>query len=168
MKLFASGNNNYNNTIERDVGIITTVLKSGNSVELPAKGYSMFPTFLPGSRVIIKPLASETLPVPGSVVVFQNNNALVMHRMTEITRDNNGNQIFITCGDSMIEPDKPLIRQQILGIAVICKSAKREYPVRTYLPRPYQYKLNRRLLWIYYKILKLRVKLGLRDTTIVF
>jgi signal peptidase I len=45
------------------------VLESGNSVELQATGYSMFPTLRPGDRVVVKPINKIELPNPGNVVV---------------------------------------------------------------------------------------------------
>ena len=52
---------------ERVIAIETVkaVLESGNSVELSAAGYSMFPTLRPGDRVIVKPLAKGEIPVGG-------------------------------------------------------------------------------------------------------
>jgi signal peptidase I len=52
------------------------VLDSGNSVELNAAGYSMFPTLRPGDRVVVKPVAKGEVPVRGSVVVFVDNGAM--------------------------------------------------------------------------------------------
>jgi signal peptidase I len=60
---------NINQFIDGNVGIVIAVLESGNSVELKATGYSMFPTLRPGDRVIVKPLTKGELPKPGDVVV---------------------------------------------------------------------------------------------------
>jgi hypothetical protein len=51
------------------IDIILSILESGHSVELPATGYSMFPTFLPGDEVVVRPLTNTEYPKPGSVVV---------------------------------------------------------------------------------------------------
>jgi len=154
-----SSNINANSyDFNRDAGIIKAVLESDNSVELPAEGYSMFPAFIPGNRVVIKPISGGTLPQPGNVVVFQNNGVLVMHRLIRISSDNNGNPLFITRGDSGIEPDNPVTRKQLIGIAVTCKGAKREYPVRSFLPPAWKYILNRRLLRVYLIIRRLGLR----------
>jgi signal peptidase I len=150
--------NRNDNDFDRDAGIIKAILESGNSIELQATGYSMFPTFIPGNRVVVKPLPGGTLPQPGNVVVFQNNGVRVMHRLIRIAGDNNGNPLFITRGDSGIEPDKPVTRQQLTGIAVTCKGTKREYPVRSFLPPVWRYVLNRRLLRVYIIIRRLGLR----------
>jgi signal peptidase I len=150
--------NRNDNDFNRDAGIIKAVLESGNSVELPAEGYSMFPTFIPGNRVVIKPVPGGTLPQPGNVVVFQKSGVLVMHRLIRIALDDNGNPLFITRGDSGIEPDKPVTRQQLIGIAVTGKGTKKEYPIRSFLPPAWKYILNRRLLSVYIIIRRLGLR----------
>ena len=102
-----------------DIDIVIDLLGSGHSVELPAKGYSMFPIFRPGDRVIVKPLAEGEFPEPGSVVVYidncvsaqgagrraqGHNDVMVMHRLVEIIADDSGELLFITRGDSRTEP----------------------------------------------------------------
>lgn len=138
-----------NNSFNRDIDILTTVLESGNCVELPADGYSMFPTLMPGNRVIVRSLPEGTLPVEGNVVVFNDNGVLVMHRLLEKIYRENGYLQFITRGDSRMEPDKAWTLQQFLGVAVRYKGASRERQVRTFIPRAWRYKYNRRLLWLY-------------------
>jgi signal peptidase I len=145
---FSSGTAGNNNSDDREIDIITAVLESGNSVELPATGYSMFPTLRPGNRVIVKTLPKGALPDPGSVVVYKHGDILVMHRLLEITEDNVNLQ-FVTRGDSRMESDKPWTQQQFLGVAVIYKGINREYPINTFIPPAWRYKYNCCLLWLY-------------------
>ena len=128
------------------------VLESGNSVELPATGYSMFPTFSPGRRVVIRPLSKGELPSEGDVVVCRVNNALIMHRLTGITSDDTGNTMFITRGDSRMENDQPVSSEQLIGVAVLYKSKGKEYAIKTSIPSAWQYRFNARLLWVYGKM----------------
>jgi len=137
------------NSVNRDIGIILAVLESGHSVELPATGYSMFPTLRPGDKVIVRPLTKGELPKPGSVVVYKENSGFVMHRLVEIIGCDSGYVQFITRGDSMSEPDKPWPQQKLLGVANCYKRGNREYPVKTFVPGIWRYKFNRRLLWLY-------------------
>jgi hypothetical protein len=147
-----AGNTNFFN---RDLEIVLAVLESGNAVELPAKGYSMFPALKPGKRVIIKPLPEGAFPELGSVVVYRDNNILVMHRLVEIITIDKRNPLFITRGDSMMEPDKPFPLQKLLGVAVRYKGVRKEHSLKTHVPRAWRYRYNRTLLWLLGKIKRL-------------
>ena len=137
------------NTIE----ILIAVLESGNSIELPATGYSMFPAFMPGDRVIVKPFPKGEIPKPGSVVVYKENSGLVMHRLVQIIDDDSsGKPLFITRGDSRMEPDRPVTLQQLIGMAVNYKDVKKEHFVKTFVPGVWRYKYNRMLFWLYNKL----------------
>jgi signal peptidase I len=139
----------YDNSLERNIGIIKTVLESGHSVELPATGYSMFPTLRPGDSVVVKPIPAGEFPKPGSVVIYIENKVLVMHRLIAIIDRNDGEPLFITRGDSGIEQDKPWPQQQLLGVAVIYKRAEKGHSVKSFVPGVWRYEYNRRLLWLY-------------------
>lgn len=157
----------------REIGIIKAVLESGHSVELPATGYSMFPTLRPGDKVIVKPLTKGKLPEKGSVVVFVdygitaqqlngamdqgNNGALVLHRLIGMTSEDHNNPLLITRGDSMAETDKLWPLQNLLGVAESFKRGIREHPVKTFVPGILRYKLNLRLLWLFYKLKRVRL-----------
>jgi signal peptidase I len=85
---------NINKFIDSNVGIVIAVLESGNSVELKATGYSMFPTLRPGDRVVVKPLVKGELPVPGNVVVCvgngvkaQRHNGVTEERRNDVTEE---------------------------------------------------------------------------------
>jgi len=156
---------------DRTIGLIMAVLESGHSVELPATGYSMFPTLKPGDSVVVRPLAKEELPMLGNVVVClvdgarvqgcngvtiqTDNKSLVMHRLIEITEGNDGESLFITRGDSVKEPDKPWAQQQLLGLAKSYKRGKKDHSIKTFTPGAWRYLYNHRLLWMYNKIMRL-------------
>jgi hypothetical protein len=150
-----SENIGNNVSSDRETGIIMAILASGNCVELPAIGYSMFPTLMDGYLVTVKPFPEGVFPEPGSVVVYKDNGILVMHRLLEIAAGDNGNLHFITRGDSRLEPDKPWAQKQFMGVAVRYKEANREYAIRTFLPPAWRYKFNNRLLMVYSKIKRL-------------
>jgi hypothetical protein len=147
---------------DRETGIIMAILASGNCVELPAIGYSMFPTIMDSYLVTVKPFPEGVLPEPGSVVVYKENGILVMHRLLEISTGDYGNLQFITRGDSRLEPDKPWAQKQFMGVAVRYKEAKREHAIRTFLPPAWRYKFNNRLLMVYSMIKRLTRKGGFK------
>jgi hypothetical protein len=150
----SSENISKNISSDRDLNIVTAILESGNCVELPANGYSMFPSLMPGYIVVVKPLPEGVLPEAGSVVVFKDRGIMVMHRLLEITIGDNGHLRFNTRGDSRMEPDKPWTQNQFLGVAVRYKGAKREHSVRIFVPSAWRYKYNYLLLWVFIKIKK--------------
>jgi hypothetical protein len=154
----SSENINKKISSDRDIGIVTAILESGNCVELPANGYSMFPTLKPGYNVIVKPLPEGVLPEPGSVVIYKDNGIMVMHRLLEITVGDNGHLQFKTRGDSRMAPDKPSTQKQFLGIAVRYKGVKGEHPVRIFVPAAWRYNYNYLLLWVYSMIKKITGK----------
>lgn len=184
MDTFSSDIELNNNSIKADVGIVIAVLDSGNSIELAATGYSMFPTLRQGDRVVIKPLTKGELPGRGAIIVCidsgitaqrlngiteerhnditteHHNGILVMHRLVEIKDGDSGNSLLITRGDSGIENDKPWPQQQLLGVAVNCKRGKKEHLVKTFIPGAWRYKYNRRLLWMFGKIKRLSMGPG--------
>lgn len=136
----------------RDLEIVLSILESGNSVELPATGYSMFPTFSPGNRILIKPVRKGETPPPGTVVVFKDNKVLVMHRLIKIVHPGNAVKQFITRGDCLPGPDLPWTIEQLIGIAVAVKTRGIEKGVKTFLPAEWRYSYNRKLLWLCFKL----------------
>ena len=161
--------------VDKGIDVIETlraILESGNSVELAATGYSMFPTLRQGDRVVIKPLTKGELPGRGTIIVCidsgiteerhnditneRHNSILVMHRLVETKDGDSGNTLLITRGDSGMENDKPCPQQQFLGVAVSYKRVEKEHLVKTFIPGEWRYKYNRRLLWIFNKINRLK------------
>jgi signal peptidase I len=158
-------------SLNENIALMKVVLESGNSVELPASGYSMFPTLRPGDKVVVKPLAKEELPLTGSVIVCMDNGAsvqgcydamvqtekksLVMHRLIEMIADDSGKILYFTRGDSGKERDKPWPQQQLLGVAKSYRRGKKEHSIKTFVPGVWRYLFNHRLLWIFNKIMQL-------------
>jgi signal peptidase I len=171
-----------NNSFERDIRIVRSLLEAGNSVELPASGYSMFPTLKPGDRIIVKPLAERELPTPGSIVVYynyatteknkgiddhglnretpeQDKGSLVLHRLIAITYDGPDNPLFITRGDAMTDPDQPISRNQLMGVAFSYRTGTKENSLKNYIPGFWRYKFNCSLLYTFNKSMRFLRKL---------
>jgi signal peptidase I len=152
-------NDNPDTLYTSDICLIKSILASGHSVELPAKGMSMFPTIRSGDKVIVKPLAKGEFPISGQVVVYENNKVFVMHRILEIIYGSSGVELFITRGDSGIEHDKPWPQQQIVGVAISYKRGGKEHLIKTLIPGTMRYLTNRRILWLFNMIKKLNTHL---------
>ena len=132
------------------------LLKQGKSVIHTAEGYSMFPTLKPGDKILVKSVNETGCPAPGCIVIVLNGNTLIIHRLIEIRYDYQGERLFITRGDSMSEHDSPWHPEQLIGVAdsFTRRTRKRSISIKT-LAELY-YKKNRILLWIWFKLRKLR------------
>ncbi|MBK3515820.1 S24/S26 family peptidase [Carboxylicivirga marina] len=91
------------------------LLKDGQQVEVPAHGMSMFPLLKPGDSLLVKPC----LPNIGDISVFIKGELLIAHRLIKIT----GNTYFFK-GDGLIFPDKPVEKQDVLGVVTQRKRGK--------------------------------------------
>lgn len=147
-------------SFQRAREIIKAVLETGKPIALTATGYSMFPTLRPGDKITVKPLVNEEVPVPGSVLVYEDNGVLVMHRLIKIVNNDAGMQTFITRGESAPETDKPWVQQQLIGIAVSFKRNNKVNPIKNFIPGSWRYVFNRRLLWIINKGKRLTIVAG--------
>jgi signal peptidase I len=138
------------------IDTIIAILESGNSVVLPATGYSMFPTLRPGDRVLVKPVIKGEMPQPGSIIVFRENGQLVIHRLLKITPWGTGCIKLVTRGDSRPENDKILLAEQFMGVAVSYKRKGKEHYLKSTIPLAFQYEFNRYALWVFFKMKKLQ------------
>jgi hypothetical protein len=133
------------------VEIIKSILEAGNSVELPATGYSMFPALRPGDRVMIEGIKNKEDLQTGNVVVYENNGTLVMHRLIAIAKNGKGETWYQTRGDSMSENDRAVSEQQLIAVADSIKRSGREFRARVFVPGKCRYFCNRIVLWGYFK-----------------
>jgi signal peptidase I len=134
---------------------IKSVLESGKFVELPATGYSMFPTLRPGDRVLVKPVIKDEMPEPGSIVVFRDNDQLIIHRLIKILQNEEGNNSFEARGDSRSMSDKILPVQHIIALAVSYKRAGKEYRLKCVIPGKLRFQVNRTAFWVFFKSKKI-------------
>lgn len=133
---------------ETAIETLTDLLKGGNSAEIYASGYSMFPTLRPGDKVLVNPVVENKLPIPGEIIIVNDNYTLVLHRLIEIRKNKEGEIVFITRGDSMAESDPPVRRDQIVGIAHSFRRNNKQRHLRSRIPAKRAYKFNRAILWI--------------------
>lgn len=137
------------NSANKSLSIINAVLESGNSVELPASGYSMFPGLRPGDIVTVKPLYPEQILSPGSIIVYKTTGGFVMHRLIKIVTAPEGEIRFVTRGDSLRQADPPFGREQITGIAVCFRRNEDVQNISGYIPCSLRYTFNRFILWCF-------------------
>ena len=142
---------NNNNMIDT----IISVLESGNSVVLPATGFSMFPALRPGDLVHVRPFLKDEKPQIGNVLVFRDNDQLIVHRLVKFLQNEEGKDCFEARGDSRPASDKILPVQQIIGLAVSFKRAGKENTLKGVNPGKFRYMVNRSALWFFFKFKKL-------------
>ena len=143
-------NNHSKNIIVKDIGF--SLLAGGTTLKVKADGFSMYPSIKPGSLILIEPLADGISPSPGEIIAWKRESGLVVHRLVRITKEDNKIN-YITRGDSCVNEDQPIYRDQIAG-----KVIQVEDPSGTILSfgdklirRPF-YLYNRLMVWTLVRI----------------
>ena len=97
-------------------------LAKGRSVVLPCIGYSMYPAFKPGEKLIVEPFDSKKISL-NEVLVFENENQLIAHRLVSF-RSTDGS--YLTQGDSCLFEDNCVDASAFLGrVACIIKNGRK-------------------------------------------
>ncbi len=110
--------------------IIETMIKAGSISFLMVDGASMEPFLKNQSKVLVDHRVGQVLP--GDIVLFERKGekGRFLHRVIDVDGD-----IITTKGDSRISPDKPITRENILGVVTATEDPHRG---RTYINRePY-------------------------------
>jgi signal peptidase I len=102
-------NNNRQVEAFKDLGV--EILSTGTSLSVVAKGYSMYPTLKPGSKIVINKVHN---PVPGDIIAIDKDGKLIVHRLIKIIKSRNGIS-YIARGDSNRFPDPPIGIEKIVG-----------------------------------------------------
>jgi signal peptidase I len=89
--------------------LVADVVRLSGQVQLKVSGVSMVPVLWPGDLLTVHPIEPGNF-TPGSVLVFRQNNRLVVHRL--LRRE--GAQL-VTRGDSRPCLDAPVSSAEILG-----------------------------------------------------
>jgi signal peptidase I len=141
-----SENNTY--TILKEIGF--SLLAEGKTIRAKAEGYSMYPFIRPGSTVLLGPVNDSVTLIPGEIVAWKRESGFVLHRLTSIIK--NGSEIhYITRGDSCLQEDQPLSREQIAGRVLIIEDAKGKKREGSKLMRKPRYFYNRFRVWLIFK-----------------
>ena len=89
------------------------VLRSFGSLRFAATGWSMLPAIWPGDTLVVDRISSEQVRV-GDVVLIGRAGRLCAHRVISIAFDS-GTVCWITRGDAMAAPDRPVSEGELLG-----------------------------------------------------
>ncbi len=106
---------------DKRTALILAALHSGLSVRIKVTGFSMSPSILPDSWIIVRPLRKSEIPAVGAVVLVRTDGFahadthFIAHRVLTATAD-----YVTTQGDSNLVPDPTSPASDILGI-VTCR-----------------------------------------------
>jgi signal peptidase I len=95
--------------------LASEVLHSSGKLRLCVTGWSMLPTVWPGDTLVVERVSPDQVRI-GDVVVVARDGKLCGHRVVSIAEDA-GNQRWITRGDALPVPDRPVLENELLGRA---------------------------------------------------
>lgn len=88
------------------------VLRSFGNLRFAATGWSMLPSIWPGDTLVVDRVSPQQVHV-GDVVLVGREGRLCAHRVVE--EPQSGNPQWITQGDAMSAPDRPVAESELLG-----------------------------------------------------
>jgi signal peptidase I len=95
--------------------LASEVLHSSGKLRLCVTGWSMLPTVWPGDTLVVERISPDQVRI-GDVVVVARDGKLCEHRVISIAEDS-GNRQWITRGDALSVPDRPVLENELLGRA---------------------------------------------------
>jgi signal peptidase I len=90
------------------------LLAEGKAIRARAEGFSMYPFIRPGSIILLGPVSDDTVLSPGEIIAWKRDSGFVLHRLVSIIRKDS-ETLYITRGDSCLDPDPPVKKEQISG-----------------------------------------------------
>jgi signal peptidase I len=93
--------------------LATEVLRSFGSLRFRATGWSMLPTVWPGETLVVERVSPDQVRI-GDIVLVGREGRLCAHRVVSMA-ERSGKPQWITRGDGMSAPDRPVSEDQLLG-----------------------------------------------------
>ena len=93
--------------------LATEVLRSFGTLRFAATGWSMLPSVWPGETLVVERVTSDQIGI-GDVVVVGREGRLCAHRVVG-TEGDPDNPRWITQGDALPTPDRPVASNELLG-----------------------------------------------------
>ncbi|MGI6338688.1 MAG: signal peptidase I [Bacteroidales bacterium] len=136
-------------TLLKDIG--STLLAEGKTIRVTAEGCSMFPTIRPGSVIFIDPPATDAGFTPGEIIAYRSDKGFIVHRIVRsFHRD--GQEYFVTRGDSSRMEDEPVTTGQIAGrVTRKERRSGKQKPLKkiNFTSLQYGYNIMRVILYLY-------------------
>ncbi len=98
--------------------LFTDILDKGFDLRLKVTGQSMYPFIKSGEIVTLKKVPCSTLKCWDIIMYMDFSGSLILHRIVNIETLQNDDISFVTRGDALIQKDKPVSENQILGKAI--------------------------------------------------
>ena len=103
--------------------------QSGTEHYIPVRGTSMLPFLRDGDQVLVEHDLSNLRR--GDIVVFQNDSALITHRVLKVRPEANKGITVLTKGDNLLRPDPLVNGNDIVGRVRAVRRGAREMPLDT-------------------------------------
>ncbi len=103
------------------------VLRSFGTLRFAATGWSMLPSVWPGETLVVERVQPRQVRI-GDVVLIGRDGGLCAHRIVGAVGDSQNRQ-WITQGDALPVPDRPVDRNELLGRVAYLIRAGRLVPV---------------------------------------
>jgi hypothetical protein len=107
--------------------LATEVLRSFGSLRFAATGWSMLPTLWPGDTLVVERVSQDRVRI-GDVVLVGREGRLCAHRIIATAGGVNNPQ-WITQGDALPKPDRPVAGNELLGRVTYLIRAGKLVPV---------------------------------------
>jgi signal peptidase len=103
-------------TAQETLSLRKQLIENKHSVKIEASGYSMFPFLRKGDVQTISPIPIEDIQI-GDVVVFEQNNNWISHRVIAIQKTNNEISLILR-GDTSRFLDPTVTKENYIGKTV--------------------------------------------------
>lgn len=111
-------------------------LAKGRSVQLTARGWSMFPAVWRGAQLKIETMPFDHLAI-GNLIAFERAGKAVMHRVVKIEQNESGRRVQ-TQGDSNLKPDEWIDENLFLGKVIAINDNEAHKAIRAQAIIAYQ------------------------------
>ncbi len=99
------------------------VLRSFGSLRFAATGWSMLPSVWPGDTLVVNRITPDQVHI-GDVVLVGRDGRLCAHRVVSTVGDSQNPQ-WITQGDALPAPDRPVTKNELLGkVSYVIRAGK--------------------------------------------
>jgi hypothetical protein len=99
------------------------VLRLFGTLRFSATGWSMLPTVWSADVLLVEHISSDRFRV-GDIALVRRDGKLCAHRVIWLPQDS-GDRLWITQGDAMTRPDRPVVEGDLLGrVSGIIRSGK--------------------------------------------
>jgi hypothetical protein len=99
------------------------VLRSFDTLRFSATGWSMLPTVWSGDTLVVERVSPDCFRV-GDIALVGREGRLCAHRVVCLS-EGSGNRFWITRGDAMARPDRPVMEGELLGrVTELIRSGK--------------------------------------------